>query len=158
MTHPVAFHEQGTIQRLRGDVFVIVGAVRIRGAVHAAADIGEWLEIVSRYVFRPIEHQVFEQMGKPATPRRFVLGTDIIGDADQNHRGVAVVMHQNAQPVGQRETVIGDIHLIDEATDIRACKGSVCIRVFGRRRDHRLRHGWRCHQREEEGAAHQDVA
>ncbi|GBF30695.1 hypothetical protein MnTg04_00638 [bacterium MnTg04] len=74
MPHAVGFHPQRHFQRRGRDVLEVVGAVEPGRPVHrGGADFVKWFEILVVVIFRAVEHQVFEKMGKTGLARFFVL-------------------------------------------------------------------------------------
>ena len=111
VAHAVRFHPQRHVQRGGGHVLEVIGAVGVGGAVHVGGtDLLERGEVFTGIVFRALEHQVLEQMGKAGTALRLVLAAHVVPDVDRHDRRLAVGVHDHPQPVGQGEAVMGNIH------------------------------------------------
>src|SRR5690606_16067136 len=54
------------------------------------------------------------QVGKAGPAPRLVLRADAVIERDADHRGLAVRMHQRGEAVGEREALVGNVHLLDE--------------------------------------------
>jgi hypothetical protein len=120
IAHPVAFHEQCALERPGRNRLEIIGAVEIGGAVVIGrADLLQIFEIVARQVFRPVEHQMLEQMGEAGLALRLVLGTDIVPHRDADHRRLAVGVNEDGQAVGELELLVRDGDLADQRRDRR---------------------------------------
>ena len=90
----------------------VVGAVVARSAVDAAfpqvaARLFDVLEIPIRRVLRPLEHQVFEEVGEPGPAGPFHLGTHVKPVIDVHHGQLAVHVQDGLQPVRQDEFLEG---------------------------------------------------
>jgi hypothetical protein len=110
--HPVGFHPQRHFQSRRRHGLEIVGAVEPGRAVHAGrADLFERTEIIVIVVFRPVEHQVFEQVGEARAAGRFVGRTDAIPDGDGNDRRLAVLVDNDRQAVLELEALVRNVDL-----------------------------------------------
>ena len=110
--HPVGLHPQRHIDGGGRNGLEIVRAVEPGRAVHAGrADILERAEIVLIIVFRPVEHDVFEQVREAGLPVRLVAGTDVIPDADSYDRRFVVFVDHHGQAVIQGEFLERDIHV-----------------------------------------------
>ncbi len=122
VAHAVAFQPQRALQGGAGDGLEVIGAVEPRRAVVIGrAHFREVLEVVIRRVFRAVEHQVFEQVGKAGLAFRLVLGADIVPYRHVDDRRLAVFMHQHGEAVCQLELLIGDRHLAHESRQIGSC-------------------------------------
>ena len=128
--HPIRFEKQRALQRPGRHRFEIVGAIEAGGAVVIGrADAFQRHEEVVGRVLAAVEHQMLEQVREAGAALGFEGGADIVPDADRDHRGLAVGVHDHAQAVGQRELLIGDVHLAHE----RGCgHGLVALREGGR--------------------------
>ena len=115
ISHPVAFQHQRPVERAGGHGLEVICTVEPGGAVEiGCSDLLQRFEEITRRVFRPVEHQMFKQVGETGLAFRLVLGADIIPDRDPDHRSLAVFMHQNGQAVFQLEPFVGDRHCIDQ--------------------------------------------
>ena len=140
IAHPVAFQPQRAFQCRAGHSLEIIGAVEIGGAVVIGrAHFREVLEIILRRIFRSVEHQVFEQVGKAGLALGFVFRSDIIPHRNADHRGLAIFVHDHGQPVVEHEPLIGDLHLRNQRGQISGCLrgGAAGGVVIGKRRGER---------------------
>ena len=138
MAHPVRFQEQRAIERAGRHRLEIIGAVEPGRPVPVGrADILEPPEERPVGIFRSIEHQMLEQMGKARLARRFVARSDMIPDRHRHHRRLAIGMDDDTQPVLQPELLIRNIDLAHQAGQWRGRGG----RGSGRGPGGRLRHG-----------------
>ncbi len=91
MAHPVALHEQHPLERALGGGLEIIGAVEIgRAIIVGGADLLEIFEEVLGQILRPVEHQMFEQMGKTGLALGLVLRSDIVPHGDPDHRRLMI--------------------------------------------------------------------
>ena len=136
MPHPVGFQEQCPVECARRHRLEIIGAVEPGRSVPVGrANILQPPEERPIGIFRPIEHQMFEQMGKARLARRLEARPDMIPDRHRHHRRLAVGMDDDAQPVLQRELFIGNVDRRHEAGKRRGrSDGGAALR-------HRLGHG-----------------
>ena len=112
VAHAVRLQPQGQIQRVRGDVLEVVGAIGVGGAVHAGgADLLQGFEELAGPVFRPVEHQVLEKVGKPRTPRFLVFGPHVVPDVDAHDGRLVVLVDDQGETVGQDELLERDVDL-----------------------------------------------
>lgn len=108
--HPVGFHPQRHFQGRRRHGLEIVGAVEPGGAVHAGgADLFEGPEIIVVVMFRPVEHQVFEQVGETGLAFRFVGRTHAIPDRHGDDRRLAVLVDNDGEPVFELEALVRNV-------------------------------------------------
>ena len=108
--HAVRLHPQGEVQGVGRDDLEVVGAVGVRGAVHAGgAHAFERLEELAGIVLGAVEHQVFEKMGETRLAGFLVLRADVVPDVDGGHRRLRVLVDDQGQAV--RECVLreGDV-------------------------------------------------
>ena len=136
MAHPVGFQEQCPVERAGRHRLEIIGAIKPGRPVPVGrANILQSPEERPVSIFRPIEHQMFEQMGKAGLARRLEARPDMIPDRNRHHRRLAVGMDDDAQPVLQRELFIGNVDRRHEAGERRGRSDG------GRTLRHRLGHG-----------------
>ena len=115
IAHPVAFEHQRPVQRAGRHGLEIVGPVKPGCAVEIGrTDFLQRLEEIARRVFRAVEHQVFEQVGKAGLALGFVLRTDPVPYRNSNNRGLAIGMDQHLQAVGQGELLVGNFDRLHE--------------------------------------------
>ena len=120
MPHPVALQPQRARQRRGGHRLEIVGAIEPGGAVIVRrADLLERFEEVAGRIFRAVEHQMFEQVREARLARRLVLRSDMVPDRYRDHGSLVILVHEDAQPVGQREIGVRDVHRLHERGDRR---------------------------------------
>ena len=108
----VRFQPEHVFEVARGHGGEVVGAVVARGAVDAAfpqvaARLFDVFEIPVRRVLRPLEHQVFEEVGEPGPAGPFHLGAHVKPVVDMHHGQLAVHVQDDLQPVGQDELLEG---------------------------------------------------
>src|SRR3546814_769804 len=70
-------------------------------------------------VFRAVEHQMLEQMGKAGLALRLVLRSHMIPDGNRHHRSLAVRRDDHPQAVVQRELLIWNVDGLDQLGDWR---------------------------------------
>jgi len=101
-----------------GDRLEIIGPVERGRAVEVGRpDLLQRREEIARRILAAVEHQMLEQMRKARTAPRLVLRPDVIPDRYRDDRRLAVGVHDHAQPVLQRELLIGNIDRGDERGD-----------------------------------------
>ena len=111
MAHAVAFQHQNAVNCAGGYSLEIIGAIRIGGAVHiGAADLFDIFKPFAWRIFRAVEHQMFEQMGKSGLADRFMFGADVIPDGNADQRGLVIFMDNDSQPVVESELFIRNIN------------------------------------------------
>ena len=135
IAHAIAFQPQRAFQRAGGDGFEIVGPVEIgRAVVIGRAHFLQVLEEVVGRIFRPVEHQVFEQVGKAGLALGFVLRPNIVPHRDADDRRLAVFVDDHGQSVVQLELIVGNRDLFDQIFQRCGLLGGV-LRL-GRNRQH----------------------
>ena len=145
VAHAVAFQPQRAVQGRARHGLEIIGAIEPGGAVVIGrAHFREILEVVVGGVFRAVEHQVFEQVGKAGLALGFVLGADIVPHSYVDDRRLAVFVNQHGQAVCELEFLIGNLDLCHQRLEV-ACrtligKGGRSVIIRQRRRK---RHGQR---------------
>ena len=118
MAHAIGFEEERAFERAGWHGFEIIGAIEPGGAVEiGGAHLLQRFEEIAGGVFRPVEHQMFEEMREPGLALGFVLGADIVPDRDRHDGRLAIGMDDHAQPVGQRELLMRDLHLVHQRGD-----------------------------------------
>src|SRR6266403_3218 len=74
MSHAVAFREKYVIQHRSGNVFKIIGAIGVGGAVQvASADAFHGVDVGVIEIFASAEHEVLEQVSEAGLAGLFVL-------------------------------------------------------------------------------------
>ncbi len=159
MPHAVALHEQSEVDRSGRHGLEIVGAIERSGAVIVGRpDLLQVGEIVAGKIFRPVEHQMLEQVGKAGLAHRLVLGADVVPHADPDHGRLAVLMDDHRQSIGEAKGLMRDRHLVDQSGDRhrRARHRRRCVRHRrGATVAHRIRCGGRA-GREQRGSSKQN--
>ncbi len=118
--HAIALQEQSALQRRGRHRLEIIGAIEPGGAVIIrCADLLQRLEEIAGRVFRTVEHQMLEEVGEAGAALGLILGADMIPDGDGDDRRFAVLVHDNAQAVGKRELLVGNVDLPDQLRDGR---------------------------------------
>ena len=86
---------------------------------------------------------MLEQMRETGLALWLVLGPDAVPDRHRHHRGRAILVHQDGQPVRQLEHVIGNIDARDQFGQgrgldlaLRGCGGRGLFRNGGARYGH----------------------
>jgi hypothetical protein len=158
MAHAVALEEEREVERRRRHRLEIIGPVEPGGAVIVGgADLLERLEEVARRVLGAVEHQVLEQVGEAGLAGDLVLRADVVPDRDGDDRRLVILMDVDAQAVGQREALVGDVDLADERGERRG-RGGGRGRSGGGGRDHQRCRGDGGQQRESKQlTAHHDI-
>ena len=115
MAHSIAFHEQHPLERAARSGLEVIGAVEIgRAVIIGPADLLQIFEEILRQVFRSVEHQMLEQMGKAGLALGLVLRSDIVPHRDAHHRRLAIFMHQYGQAIGEHELLVRNLDLGDQ--------------------------------------------
>ena len=131
-SHPVRLQEQRQVERVRGDVDVVVGAVFSgRGVVGAADRLEELIEGAVGRVLRSHEHQVLEQVGEPGPPDLLACRADVVPHVHRDERNRMIFVQDDVQAVRQIELRVGDVE-ISRGLLSRGRKGG---REDGRHRD-----------------------
>ena len=92
ITHPVGLQPEPQFQLIGRQRLEIVGAVKVRGAIHAAgASALERLEVeVSWHVLGALKHHVLEQVCESGAPRFFVGRPDVIPEVHGDQRQAVI--------------------------------------------------------------------
>ena len=107
--HAIGLEEQRQLERVRGDVLVIVGAiVGGRAVVVAAGGLEPVVELAFRHVHRSFEHDVLEEMREAGAAGPLVARADVIPDVHGHDRHARVAMQDHVQAVGQLELGVGN--------------------------------------------------
>ena len=126
MAHPIGFEEQRAVEGAGRHRLEIIGAVEPGGAVPVGgADRLEPPEEAARRILGAVEHEMLEEVGEAGLAPGLVLGADMIPDRDRDDRRLVVLVDDDAQAVGQREGLVGDVHLPDELGERRRGRRSL---------------------------------
>ena len=103
IAHPLAFEPECDLELVRGDDLVVVGPVRVRGAVGVGApDLLEDLEVlVLARVLRALEHHVLEEVREAALAGHLVAAADVVPQIDGHEGHGLVLVEDDLQSVGQ---------------------------------------------------------
>ena len=110
IAHPIGFHPQRQVQRVRGNDLPVVGAIGIRRSVQRRAGFLQRMEVALVVMLRAFEHEMFEQVREPGAPRKFVLRSDVIPEIHRHHRQPAILVDDHAQAVLERVLSKWNIH------------------------------------------------
>ncbi len=104
VAHPVGFNPQRELEPVRRDRLEVVRPVVVGGAVDARrARAFEHLEVrVLRRVFRPLEHQVLEQVREAGPARGLVDRPDVIPEVHRHDRQPTVLAEDDLEAVRKR--------------------------------------------------------
>src|SRR3546814_8308374 len=95
---------QRQLQRAGRHRLEIIGAIEPGGAVEIGrARVFQRHEELPVRVFRAVEHQMLEQMGKAGLALRLVLRSHMIPDGNRHHRSLAVRRDDHPQAVVRSE-------------------------------------------------------
>src|ERR1700733_2606685 len=107
--HAVGLQPERVIERRRGYVFEVVGAVVIGGAVQVGgAHLLHGIDVAAVKVLAAAEHEVFEQVREAGLAGSLVLRPDVIPDVDGYDGSLVIFMHDHGQAVIEDEFSIGD--------------------------------------------------
>ena len=102
--HPIRFQVQREVQRIRGDVDVVVRAIRFgRGVVGAPNGFEQRVELAVLHVAGPHEHEVFEQVCEPCAPGLLARRPDVVPDVHGQERHRVILVQDDVESVGQGE-------------------------------------------------------
>ena len=110
VAHPIGFHPERQLQRVRGDDLPVVRAIGVGRAVEQRSRFLQRMKVAAIVVFRSFEHEVFEQVGETRAARPLVLGPDVIPDVDRDDRTVGVRVDQHVEPVVEPVAHEGNVH------------------------------------------------
>ena len=100
VAHAIAFGEQRVIKHGGRDVFEIIGAIVVRGAVEVGgADAFHGVDVGEIEIFAAAEHQVFEEVGETGLAGFFVFGADVIPGVDGDDGSFVVLVDQDGEAV-----------------------------------------------------------
>jgi len=144
VAHAVAFEEQSAVEGAGRHRLEIIGAVDVGRAIAVGrADLLQRLEEIAGRIFRPVEHQMFEQMGKTRLALRFMLRPDAVPYGHRDDGRLAVLMHNHAQAIVERKGLIRNVDRLHEVGD-RSGTDGLRLGERGTRSDKR-----RCHRQGE---------
>ncbi len=85
--HAVGLQPQSGFQLVDRQCFIVIGTVRIGGAIECATRVGNQLEMLFiSHVRGTLEHHVFKKMCKTRTPDLFAAGADVVGHINVHQR------------------------------------------------------------------------
>src|SRR3546814_15249358 len=91
-----------------------------------SSDLLERLEKIAGRIFRPVEHQMLEQMRETGLARGFVLRPDAVPDRHRDDGRLVILMDDHAQPVVEREGLIGNVDRRPEEIGRGTMRERVC--------------------------------
>ncbi len=97
--HPVRLHPEGQLEVVTRDVFKVIGPVLRSRTVDLPADLLEGRKILVRLVLGPLEHHVFEEMGKPGPSDLFIFRADVVPDIHGDYGNRVILMQDHLQAV-----------------------------------------------------------
>src|SRR5579863_9843428 len=110
MSHAVAFREEHVVKHGSGDIFKVIGAVTIGGAIEIGrANSFHGVDVGVVEIFATAEHEVFEQVSEAGLAWFFVLGADVVPGVYGDDRRFVVLMNQNGESVGEDKLGVGNI-------------------------------------------------
>src|SRR5579859_7952173 len=121
MSHAIAFREESVIEHGRRDIFKVIGAVTIGGAIEIGRSNsfhGVYVGVVE--IFATAEHEVFEQVSEAGLAWFFVLGADVVPGVYGDDGRFVIFMNQNREPVGENKLGVRNIG------NSHGCPGSSC--------------------------------
>ena len=111
--HPVGFHPEGQVERVRRHDFPVVRAIGVRRPIHGRAGGLQWPKVALVVMLRPLEHQMLEQVGEAGVTRPLVLGADVIPHTDGDDWTGVIFVNEDVEPVLEGVFRVGDIHSVD---------------------------------------------
>ena len=122
--HAVAFEEQRAVERAGRHGLEIIGAVDVGSAVAVGRpNLLQRLEKVARRIFRPVEHQMFEQMGKARLALGLMLRPDAVPHRHRDDGRLAILVDDDAQAIVERESFVWNINRLHQIGDRRRIGG-----------------------------------
>src|SRR5258706_4120424 len=110
MSHAVAFREKHIVQHGCGNVFKIIGAVAVGGAIQVGgADTFHGIDIGVVEIFAAAEHEVFEEVGEAGFAGLFIFRTDVIPGVYSNDGRFVVLVNHDREAVGQHKLGVRNI-------------------------------------------------
>ena len=95
--HPVRFHPEGQVERVRRHDFPVVRAIGVRRPIQRRAGGLQRLKVALVVMLRPLEHQMLEQVGEAGVTRPLVLGADVIPHIDGDDRTGVIFVNEGRQ-------------------------------------------------------------
>ena len=110
VSHAIGFGEQREIDRRLGDVFEVVGAVLLSGAVEVrSADLFHAFDVPALEIVAAAEHEVFKQVGEAGLTGLFILRAHVVPHVDRHNGRFVVFVDQNSQTVVENNLLVRDI-------------------------------------------------
>src|SRR5882724_2683200 len=110
MSHAIAFREEHVIEHGSGDIFKIIGAVAVSGAVQVgSADAFHGVDVGVVEILVYAEHKVFEKVRKAGFAGFFVFGTDVVPRIYSDDGRFVIFVNQDSEPVGEDKLGIENI-------------------------------------------------
>src|SRR5215470_18045074 len=110
MSHAVAFGEQNVVEHRGGNIFEVVGAVGVGGAVEVGGtDTLHGVDVGVVEIFAAAEHEMFKKMGKAGLARFFVFGADVVPGVNGDDGSFVVFVNKNGEAVGEDEFTVRDV-------------------------------------------------
>ena len=107
--HAVRFQPQYCFQLVRGYRLVVVGAVGIGGAVHAATGFGDDAEVLFiPHIHGALKHHVLKEMRETGTARIFAVGAHVVGHIHMYQWIGVVLVQDDGQAVVELVFAVGD--------------------------------------------------
>ena len=111
MSHAIRLEPQEEIERILGSILEIIGSILACGSIHVrGTDLFCGFEKIVVEVLTAIEHQVLEQMGETRLARLFVFGANVIPDVHGHDRRLAILMHNQREPIRQDKFRVRDFN------------------------------------------------
>ena len=110
MAHAIGFGEEDVVEHGGGNVFEIVGAIVVGGAVEVGGtDAFHSVDVRDVEILRAGEHEVFEEMSETGLAGFLVFGTDVIPGIDGDDGSFVVFVDQNGETVTEDKFGVGDV-------------------------------------------------
>ncbi len=110
MAHAIAFGKEDIVEHGGRNIFEIVGAIVIGGAVEVGGtDTFHGVDIGIVKILAAGEHEVFEEMGETGFAGLFVFGADVIPGVDGDDGGFVIFVHEDGEAVGEDEFGVGNV-------------------------------------------------
>lgn len=123
MPHAIGFHPERQVQRRGWNHLHIVGALRRdRGIDVGAAHALQRPVVGVAVVLGASEHQVLEEVRKTGPTGRLISGAHLVPQVDRHDGRLPVGVHDCTQPIGQRETLEGDVHRVRDCSRGERCR------------------------------------
>ena len=110
MAHAIGFGEEDVVEHGGGNVFEIVGAIVVGGAVEVGGtDAFHSVDVRDVEILRAGEHEVFEEMSETGLAGFLVFGTDVIPGIDGDDGSFVVFVDENGETVAEDKFGVGDV-------------------------------------------------